>query len=212
MLYSILYYIALYAGLLPALLYFVHKKQKLCTEAIFPFLLLTALATLYEQIGTEWLQLNTSYWTQVYSLLEFVTIFYFYISSLDKKYKIYFNVYRIVFILFYIYSFSYWSEQNALLAKTINKTVISLLVFTATFLWFKQLFEKVEIKNLWQSADFYFVSGLFIYYASTFCLFILSSFLLETTSYFYDYWMINVVATLFLRALLSFGVWKMDKV
>src|SRR5690606_32185007 len=116
-----LYYIALYAGLLPALLYFVRKKQKLCTEAIFPFLLLTALATLYEQIGTEWLQLNTSYWTQVYSLLEFVTIFYFYISSLDKKYKIYFNVYRIVFILFYIYSFSYWSEQNALLAKTINK-------------------------------------------------------------------------------------------
>jgi len=70
----------------------------------------------------------------------------------------------------------------------------------------------MHIPNLWRNSDFYFIAGLTIYYASTFLLFLLSDFIINSKQlYFYDYWLVNVLATLILRIFLMIGVWKMNR-
>lgn len=63
--------------------------------------------------------------------------------------------------------------------------------------------------NLWKYDNFYYVFGIFIYFSVTFCLFLLSKLIFESSGYAYDYWLANILATLGLRILLIIGVWKM---
>lgn len=90
----------------------------------------------------------------------------------------------------------------------ISQVPIIIMVLIFSLKWFKELFEKTEVPDLWSNGNFYFVSGLLIYYSATFVLFMLSSFLIEVSQHFYDYWLVNVIATLFLRIMLSLGVWN----
>lgn len=190
------------------LLCFFQRKQKWRIEAIFPFIMLTFIATLYEQIGTGWLRINTVYWYYLYSFLEFSTIYYYLLGLFRRKNKVLFKVFAGAFVIMYSCSFLFWDENNVLLPKMIDKIVITLLVLTFSFKWFKELFKKTEVPDLWSNGNFYFVSGLLIYYSATFVLFMLSSFLIEVSEHFYDYWLVNVIATLFLRIMLSLGVWN----
>ena len=190
------------------LLCFFQRKQKWRMEAIFPFIMLTFIATLYEQIGTGWLRINTVYWYYLYSFLEFSTIYYYLLGLFRRKNKVLFKVFAGAFVIMYSCSFLFWDENNVLLPKMIDKIVITLLVLTFSFKWFKELFKKTEVPDLWSNGNFYFVSGLLIYYSATFVLFMLSSFLIEVSEHFYDYWLVNVIATLFLRIILSLGVWN----
>lgn len=190
------------------LLCFFQRKQKWRIEAIFPFIMLTFIATLYEQIGTGWLRINTVYWYYLYSFLEFSTIYYYLLGLFRRKNKVLFKVFAGAFVIMYSCSFLFWDENNVLLPKMIDKIVITLLVLTFSFKWFKELFKKTEVPDLWSNGNFYFVSGLLIYYSATFVLFMLSSFLIEVSEHFYDYWLVNVIATLFLRIILSLGVWN----
>lgn len=177
---------------------------------IFPFIWLTFVATIYEQIGIIWLNISASYWIQIYAILEFIALFYYYKKSIITErrndFLIFFTVF---FVLFYAMSWGLFRSKNNFLSLFVSQIPIVLLVFVSSFSWFKKVFLEKVIKDLWHSADFYFVTGFLIYCASTFYLFSLSSFLAETSLYFYDYWMVNVVATLFLRIMLSVGVWRM---
>jgi len=73
-------YITLFIGIIPLLILFVKRKAFAFNTPIVPFIWLTALATLYEFIGTGLFQINTAYWFQLYSLLELITLYYFFIS------------------------------------------------------------------------------------------------------------------------------------
>ncbi len=67
----------------------------------------------------------------------------------------------------------------------------------------------MEIPDLMDSSVFYFITGFFMYYSTTLALFLMSSFIFTSELYFYDYWLVNVIATLILRICLIVGVWKM---
>lgn len=190
----------------------VYKNKALnFKQPVVPFIWVTAVATLYEFIGTVLLQINTAYWFQFYSLLEFGALYYFFYRLINPQYKRLYQIFLILFILVYGFSFFYWDEYNALVAKTINKTLMALFVFLSSFLWFKKLFEKMHIPNLWKNAEFYFISGFIIYYSGTFLLFLLSDLIFNSKFYFYDYWLVNVLATLILRVFLIIGVWNMNR-
>ena len=209
--YQILFYIALFIGFIPLLILFLKKRAFDLKKPIIPFVWLTALATLYEFIGTGLLEIKTSYWFQVYSFLEIITLSYFFFKLFQPKYKIAFWVFLVLLITTYGFSFFFWNENAGLIPKAINKTPLTLFVLTFSFLWFKELFKKMKIQNPWQNADFYFVSGFAIYYSSTFFLFLLGSFIFNSNVYFYDYWLVNIIATLILRIFLIIGVWKMKQ-
>jgi hypothetical protein len=210
-LYQIFFFIALLIGIIPLLILFFYKKALEFNRAITPFIWLTALATIYEFAGTVLLKINTSYWFQVYSFLEVIILYYFFFRLFQTKYKIAFGVFLILLLITYGFSFFLWSENSGLITKAINKVPITFFVLTFSFLWFKELFYKMEIQNPWQNANFYFVTGFMLYYSSTFFLFLLASFLFKSNVYFYDYWLINIVATIILRTSLIIGVWKMKQ-
>lgn len=209
--YQIIFYLALFIGIVPLLVIFYKKRAFDKTHPIVPFIWLTAIATLYEFIGTRILKFNATYWSQLYSLLEFSTLYYFFFRLFLPKYKTTFWLFLILLVATYSFSFFLWTDKSTFIPKAINKTPLTFFVLTFSFLWFKDLFKKMEIQNPWQNADFYFVSGFSVYYSSTFFLFLLGNFIFNSNVYFYDYWLINIMATLILRTSLIIGVWKMEQ-
>lgn len=191
------------------LLCFFQRKQKWRMEAIFPFIVLTFMAALYERIGTELLGLDIAYWFQIYTFLEFLALVCYYWKLMRLKMRSLFaSLLGLLFILFYMLSLFWIASDNKFISLMISQVPIIIMVLIFSLKWFKELFKKTEVPDLWSNGNFYFVSGLLIYYSATFVLFMLSSFLIEVSEHFYDYWLVNVIATLFLRIMLSLGVWN----
>ncbi|WP_133119429.1 hypothetical protein [Avrilella dinanensis] len=207
--YSILLYTALFTGILPLLVLFPKKRAFIFNEPIVPFIWLTTIASLYELVGSIILKINVDYWFQIYSLLELLTILYFYFKLFQPRFK---TALLLVFTLLtvtYCISFYYWAEYSSFIAKAINKTPLTFLVLLGSFWWVRDLFRSDEIQNLWQNPTFYFVSAFYIYYLVTMPLFLMGSFIFNSNLYFYDFAIVNIMATLILRILLTIGVWKM---
>lgn len=209
--YYVFAYIALFLGIIPLIVLFSKKRALVFKESIVPFIWLTAIATLYELTGTLTLKIPVDYWFQFYSLLEFLTIYYFFKKLFYLHYKNAFRVFITIFIIIYCFSFFIWNANNIFIVEAINRIPLTLFVFTFSFIWFKELFNKMEIENPLNYPTFYFVSGLAIYYSGTSILFLISSIIFESDSYLYNFWTVNVLATLFLRIFLIIGVWKMER-
>lgn len=209
--YQVIFYTALFIGIIPLLILFLKKRTFDFREPITPFIWLTAFATLYEFIGTGLLEIKTSYWFQLYSLLEIATLFYFFFKLFKTKNKIALGIFLVLLVTIYGFSFFFWIQNSSFIPNTINKTPLTLFILIFSFLWFKELFKKMEVQNPWQNAYFYFVSGFSVYYSSTFFLFLLASLIFNSNVYFYDYWLINIIATFILRTSLIIGVWKMKQ-
>ncbi len=218
--YNILLYIVFILGILPLAFQVIKTKKLWSNNTITPFVWLTALATCYEFFGTFLLRLDSKYWFQLYPLLSFLALYFFFFTSLSSRY---FKIMKISFILFFVvYSISFfYIEPNKLVASSINRLYISIFIFTFSVIWFKEVFEKlnkslpfdeIDIQYLWNSEDFYFVAGAFMYYATTFFLFLSSHLIFSSGLYAYDFWIINLIATLLLRLFLIISLWKMKKV
>ncbi|KXH84894.1 hypothetical protein [Chryseobacterium kwangjuense] len=203
---QILFFVTLLIGVIPLLILFVEKKQFSTKHGIVPFVWLTALATLYEFIGTVVLKINTNYWFQLYSLLEFAAIYFYFFQLFERKHKTNLRICLIVWAVIYGISLFYWDSNSKAIALAINSSSTSLFVFLCSIAYFKSLIEAPE-RKFWQSTTFYFVLAFSFYYASTLFLFLSSKFVFEFGQY--GYWLVNIIATLILRILLILGVWKM---
>lgn len=218
--YQIIFYIALFIGFFPLLVAFLMKKKEVYLKhPIIPLVILVALGTLYEFVGTKLLKINTLYWFQLYPLIEFCALYYFFLNILPECKKV-LKMFLPFAVILYIVSFIYLNNESRLISLAINRSFLSIFVLFFSLIWLKNLsdklnnispFENVEIPNLWQSDTFYFVSGLAIYYATTFFLFLSSSLIFDSNLYFYDFWLVNVLATLIFRIFLIIGVWKMKQ-
>ncbi|WP_333887590.1 hypothetical protein [Sphingobacterium siyangense] len=202
---EILFYGALFIGVIPIIILFVEKKQFSTIYGIAPFIWITAFATVYEFLGTIIFKINTNYWFQIYSILEFTGVYFYYYQLFKNKYEKSLKILSIVWIITYSISFLYWDSSNKATALAINSCSISVFVFYYSFCYFKCLIEYTE-RNLLNNPNFYFVVGFSIYYATTILLFLSSKFLFEMGEY--NFWWVNIIATLFLRILLILGVWK----
>ncbi len=219
--YQIIFYTALFIGVVPLLVAFVLKKKEIYLKhPVFPLVVLTALATLYEFVGSKILEINTVYWFQLYPLIEFITLYYFF-SRILPEYRKFLRIFLPLAIIFYSASFFYLDEENKFVSLAINRNFIAFFALVFSSIWLKDLFnklknlnpfEKIEIPNIWQSDIFYFVTGIAVYHTATFSLFLLSSFIFNSSNlYFYNYWLVNLLATLFFRIFLIIGVWKMKQ-
>lgn len=211
--YIVLLYTALFAGIIPLVVLFVKKRTFVFKEPIAPFVWLTAVAALYELIGTAVLKINVSYWFQLYSLLEFAALFYFFYRLLGYKYVLLYKILAVLFVVFYTASFVFWSnaDTDRFVSLAVNNIFLIVFILASGILWFVELFKKMEVLNLWKYPDFYFVSGFLMYYFTTLLLFLFSELIFYSNVYFNDFWLVNIIAMLILRILLTIGVWKMNK-
>lgn len=190
---------------------FIRKKAFDKEHPAVPLLWLTAIGSLYEFIGSVLLKINTMYWFQLYPFLSFLTLYYFFFKLLKHNYKSLFRALFFLFIAVYLVSLYFFSDENKLLTTGLNRIPIFIFVFTFTGLWFKNLFQKMEEQYLLQNDNFYFITALIIYNASTLFLFIASNLIYNSNLYFLDFWIVNIIASLILRILLCIGVWKMKQ-
>lgn len=207
----ILLYTTLLLGIIPVIQILLYRNRRYNTGPIKPFLYLTAISSLYEIIFTILLQKDVTIWFIIYDTLEFLLIFYFFFKLNFPKYKIFFLIFLIAFAIFVIPSIFFINKSihHFLNAQALFSGITTLLIFTMTFLWFRDIFKKMEIPSLWSNPEFYFISALFIYHSTTFFLFLLSDIILNIDAEkFMDYWLLNIIATLILRILLIIGVWK----
>ena len=205
--YHFFLYTALFAGILPLSVLFSKKRAFAFKEPIIPFIWITFIATLYELLGSLILKINIDYWYQAYSLVEFLTVFYFYFKLFQPRFKTVFWLFFALLVVIYGISFYCWVESS-FIALAINTIPLTFLVLFFSFRWVIDLFKSDEIQNLWENPVFYFVAGFYIYYLVTMPLFLMSSFIFDSNLYFYDFAIVNIMATLILRILLTIGVWK----
>lgn len=206
--YSILLYTALFAGILPLLMAFPKKRAFVFKEPITPFIWLIFLATLYEGIIAIVLKTNIIYWNHIYSFLEILTVFYFYFKLFHPRFKTILILLFVLLILTHIISF-YLIDTSLFIAVAVNTVPLTSLVILGSFWCVRDLFKSDETQNLWQNPAFYFVSAFYIYYLVTMPLFLMANFIFDSNLYFYDFAIVNIMATLILRILLTIGVWKM---
>ena len=207
--YYILLYTALFVGILPIVMLFIKKRAFVFSEPIIAFIWLTFVATLYELIGTLIFKINVDYWFQIYFLLEFLAVFYFYFKLFQPRFKTIFLLFFALLSVTYGISFYFLTEYSSFIALALNKTPLTFFVLFGSFWWVRDLFRSDEIQNLWQNPTFYFVSAFYIYYLVTMPFFLMGSFIFNSNLYFYDIAIVNIITTLILRILLTIGVWKM---
>ena len=189
---------------------FLKKRAYIFKAPVAPFIWLTFLATLYEGQVLLFSKINLTYWSEIYSLAEFVSVFYFYFKLFQPRFKVIFRLIFIFLIINYGISFYCLEEYSVFIAKAVNRIPLTFLVLLGSYWWVRDLFKNEEVQNLWQNPTFYFMSAFYIYYLVTMPLFLMGSIIFTTNLYFYDFAIINVIATLILRTLLIIGVWKMN--
>lgn len=210
-----LLYITLFTGIVPIIQTLLSRNRSNKIGPIKPFLYLTAISSLYEIIFTIILRKDVTIWFTIYDILEFYLIFYFFYKLNRSKYRFIFLIFLIFYSVVIVPNTFFISKSihNFLNVQAILSGGITAFVFVMTFVWFRDIFKKMEIPSLWNNPDFYYISALFIYHSTTFFLFLLSDVILNIDSEtFMDYWLLNVIATLVLRILLIIGVWKTPRI
>jgi hypothetical protein len=203
-----LFWLTMLAGFLPAL-YLVIRKPAISREIrpMVPYIWLLAFACFYEIVFSTFFRVNTRIWFRVYNLLDFVLILYYFYRLFEYRYKPLFCGFLSIYLALYIFLIFSWSWEDD--QESYLTTIETILVYTCSFLWFKAMFTNLEVKSLWDSAAFYFISALILYFSGTFFLFAETNLIMhdETTS-FTSYWMLNVALSLVLNLLIFVAVWK----
>jgi len=203
--FKLLLYIILFLGIVPALLALIKKCS---LGSIAPFVYLTAIGAAYEAVFSLFLEKNSAIWFATYDILAFLAILYYFYRLNFPKMRLLSLIFLVSFLAtagsIYILKYDniFFKQQGILF-------LLNILVFIFTILWFWNTFVKMEIGSLWKEPDFYYISGLFIYHATTFMLFLLSDIIIKfDADKFFDYWILNIVANFLLKSFLIIGVWR----
>lgn len=197
-------------GVVPIAIYYLIKSNRAYElQAIFPFLWLVCIASLYEFFGTLMMRWNSHYWIMIYKVLAFSALHYFFHTLLKRKFKVLFIVFIALFLMLFLYYFVCASQLDFLTINSYFNALQTIIVLTFSILWIRRIFITLEVDSLANTPNFYFISGLVIYYAGTVFLFLLSNLIFKTDkSQFQDYWMLNIALNLVIRTLLIIGIWK----
>lgn len=194
-------------GILPLIFYYFNKKVDIVTKYLFPYILLLAVASLYEFFGTYILKFNTSYWFRIYILLEFGAVWYFYYKIFN--YRIFYFFCGFGYLIIYVYLLINWSPKSKIIDDLPLTLIITFMVVISSFFWFVTVFKKLEEKPLYKRSEFYYISILLIYFSGTFLVFLMSDYIINNVSMeLLYYWNIIVIFNFFIRLTLIFTVWK----
>lgn len=206
-----LFYFASFLSVVLLVFYFLRIKIiNFRTSSFVPFIWLVFIATSYELFLYDWLQLGSIVWFRIYDFLEFFTLYYYFYRLL-KGYRTFFKI-IFVFYLFLFLSLLSTKIIFPLQSDSYLVCVEAVFVFISSILWFKQLFKDSIHVSLFLLSDFYFVSGLILYFSGILTLELLSTIIFKKNpSEFLDYWNLMIVFNIVLRLFIIVGVWKKSK-
>lgn len=197
-----------YLSFVPLLLILFRKnKEQFSNEisAVKPYFYLLFIGAIYEIIN---IRIPSCYHFTVFTVLEFVALWYFFRKIFLKKYNYFLLLSLLIVLLETIIISFFWicdlsDKMDAYLAIP-----ISVFIFTSSFLWFKKLFEKETVYSLWKDPVFYFLSGLIIYFSGGLFISLLLYEITIITGLPETYWLIYLFGAIFMRIMMAVGVWK----
>lgn len=196
-------------GIIPLLFFYYKKKNKNDLLAIYPFLVVVFIASIYELIGTVILKISLEKWFLIYKILAFIGILYFFYFLHERRFKTLFFTFIVLFNILLILFNTIWIEYNFIDKSACFNMYQTLIILIFSILWFRKQFLDLTEDNLTKNPNFYFVSGLLICYCGTLFLFLVSSSLYtQDKSNFQYYWLLNILLNFVLRSLLIIGIWK----
>ena len=196
-------------GVIPFILFYLLKIKIEVSNCIYPFLLVVFISSIYELIGSGFFDNSYENWYLIYKTLAFIGIHYYFYHLLNKDFKLIFISFILVFILLLAFTFTVWKNFIILDINAYFNMYKTIIVLTFSVLWLRRLFLDLSEENLAENPNFYFISGLLIYYCGTFFFFLMSSSLYtQDKSSFQYYWLLNILLNFVLRSLLIIGVWK----
>ncbi|WP_129752279.1 hypothetical protein [Flavobacterium beibuense] len=181
-----------------------HKKEIL---AIKPYLWLLFLSSVYEEVVTGLIRFPAAYFITAYTLFEFLALTYFFYNILNINKKI-MGFCISIFVLFFFFSLQYWNLNDYLVLAGYHLALETIIIFTYSFLWFKDLFKKAEVVSLTKSPSFYFIIGNVLYFAGCVFHFLLIDVIYKSSGEISKYWFITLVLGFIMRMLLLIGVLK----
>jgi hypothetical protein len=207
---EILLYITFFSGVLPILFYIFSIYQNGTNQTLkpaVPFLCLTVIGSLYEPIVTIVLERDSMQWFRIYNIAEFVCLYYFFWKLLYKKYR----AVRSGFVLLFMTGsfLAVGANMGQLQLESIYAPFIFIFVLTFSTLWFRDTSHTEQENVKFEISTVLFICGFLLYYSGTLFFYLLSEVvLLKSKSMSYqDYWVVNIIATLILKIILTAGVW-----
>jgi len=199
-------------GFIPILLIKINKIPS--QKAITPFLWLVSIICAIEIAGTVILYHTkllyvTGYIFMIYTLLEFLTICFYFRHTLNPLYRSFFKASTAAFIILYSYFVYTWNIDDCLKTDSYLSLFETFFVIICTFLWFKNNFVNSKKTTFLDVPDFYFVFGFVFYFSLAIVLFLLTDYLAKRGyEMFWDYYIYNFLFCALWRILLIIGVWK----
>ncbi len=199
-------------GFIPILL--LKKNTIRAHKPIIPFLWLISIISAIEIAGTI-IDYHTKYRFQtahifmVYTLFEFLTIWFYFKHILNPLYRSFFKASATTFIILYSYFIYTWDVYNCLKTDSYLTLFVTFFVMICTFLWFRSNFLSGTKTPFLEAPDFYFVFGFVFYFSLAIILFLLTDYLYRKGyEMFWDYYIYNFLFCAVWRILLIIGVWK----
>lgn len=202
-----LIYLYLILGIFPFIsLVWNFLKKNIQTYYLVPMTCLIFLASLFEFYVITYGH-NTAFFSRVYMLLEFMAIFFFF--SFDKKHRILRWLFLLSFVTVYLVNLATWKGEETMHGDAYLVFIETLFVIVFSILWFRNVFLNHSEIEYFQSSNFYFISGLIIYFSGAFCLLLLTDYILKNMQSEYEsYININLTFNLIFRILLLLSIWK----
>ncbi len=206
-----LFYFASFLSVVLLVFYFLRIKIiNFRTSSFVPFIWLVFIATSYELFLYDWLQFGSIVWFRIYSILEFFALYY-YFYNLIKGYRVFFKIIFIFYLALFILLLIIMKIITPLQSDSYLVCIEAVFVFVSSILWFKQLFKNSIHVSLFLLSDFYFVSGLILYFSGILPLELLSNIIFKkNTSEFLNYWNLMIVFNIVLRLFIIVGLSKKE--
>ena len=194
------------------ILYLIYKRRtkpnyKNEIDAIKPYLWLLFLSSVYEEVVTDLIGFPSAYFMTAYTLFEFLALTYFFYKILNIYKKI-MVLCASIFVLFFFLSLQYWNLTSCLVLAGYHLALETVIIFTYSLLWFKDLFKKEEIISLTKLPSFYFIIGNVLYFAGCVFHFLLIDIIYKSSGKISKYWFIPLVLGVIMRLFVLIGVLK----
>jgi hypothetical protein len=202
---------SIFSGFFPLSLFLILKnKLEKDTFLIFPYLIFTFFASLYELIFTVILKVDSSVWFKIYTLIEFFVLIHYFHKLLKGKYTYFFSVFSLLFLICFGFIVYEGKIANFMDGDLYLQIIDFVFIISATILWMKYAFINLEEDSLLKYSHFYFITGLLFYFSGTLFLFMFGDVILENQENkdFLNKWTLNLLFNIFLKILLLTGIWK----
>lgn len=111
----------------------------------------------------------------------------------------------IFFILFWIYN-SFWGEGIENYPASIH-VLEALIILGLVFTWFAKVLREKVVRNIQQTFEFWFCTGLLIFFSSNLLSFVFSSFIVEQSSgVFKIIWGVHALLAILLYFIYSYAI------